>query len=311
MDAVVTWVDGNDPVHRERKKARKESLLNMPDKEATADVRFLSNDEIRYCLRSIYNYAPWIDRVFLVTDRQYPDSINKYVAEKHGIYQIDHSEIFSGYKSYLPTFSSRSIETMMPNIQGLSESFMHICDDYFFTGRVDRDFFYSLNGLPKVYGTLKEIPTEIDSLYVHHLVNAAKLISPDAKYYIWPEHYMKPLSKRVLRQIMQDHGDKYFANASYPFRDKNQFKPTVAVQNYLHSHENVKVRKMSKFFSLEISEGAGKKKLKYYRTKKYLLENNFIKVCCINDWANAETKMPGIIKCLKNATGPMAPFEYS
>src|SRR5688572_4079414 len=66
---------------------------------------FRTNDEIRYCLRSIHNYAPWVRTIWLVTDDQIPAAIDRQRAEQHNIRIVDHREIFRGYEQLLPTFN--------------------------------------------------------------------------------------------------------------------------------------------------------------------------------------------------------------
>ena len=40
--------------------------------------------------------------------------------------------MFVGYEQFLPTFNTRSIETMIWNIKGLSDYFIYMNDDFFF-----------------------------------------------------------------------------------------------------------------------------------------------------------------------------------
>jgi hypothetical protein len=83
IDAVIAWVDGSDPKHRAK---RKRYLADpggnaKPERAATDERRFSDNDEIRFCLRSIRNYAPWIRTIWLVTDDQVPAAIDCEKAE--------------------------------------------------------------------------------------------------------------------------------------------------------------------------------------------------------------------------------------
>jgi hypothetical protein len=55
-------VDGSDRKHR-RKRNRylaKPGGDDQPEAVASKARRFSDNDEIRFCLRSIRNYAPWV-----------------------------------------------------------------------------------------------------------------------------------------------------------------------------------------------------------------------------------------------------------
>ena len=64
MDVVYTWVDGDTPGYAEllRQYARRQLDLN-PN-------RFRDNlDILKYSLRSLERYAPWIRKLYLVTAR--------------------------------------------------------------------------------------------------------------------------------------------------------------------------------------------------------------------------------------------------
>ena len=79
IDVVIAWVDGRDPKHRRK---RKRYLADpggddVPEQAASKERRFSDNDEIRFCLRSIRNYAPWVRSIWLVTDNQVPACIDR------------------------------------------------------------------------------------------------------------------------------------------------------------------------------------------------------------------------------------------
>ena len=121
VDAVITWVDGADPVHR----AKRERHLALAQADVVAQARaplhdngtnphrWLCSDELNYCVRSIANNAPWVRRIWIVTDKQTPEimQLPPEIAAKISI--VDHSEIFAGHDDALPTFNSLSIETML------------------------------------------------------------------------------------------------------------------------------------------------------------------------------------------------------
>ncbi len=73
IDAVYTWVDGSDPVWQ----ARKAAALGVRTRPSSAglasnDSRYASRDELRYSMRSLVAYAPWVRHIYLVTDDQVP-----------------------------------------------------------------------------------------------------------------------------------------------------------------------------------------------------------------------------------------------
>jgi hypothetical protein len=119
IDVVIAWVDGRDRKHRAKRKRYLADLGGDAEAEPDAHCgrRFSDNDEIRFCLRSIRNYAPWVRTIWLVTDNQVPAAIDRRRAELDNIRIVDHREIFRGYERLLPTFNSLAIESMLWRIE--------------------------------------------------------------------------------------------------------------------------------------------------------------------------------------------------
>lgn len=90
IDMVYLWCDGNEKAFRERKNAFLQKEHQNFDEEVDGEKRFFDNEELRYSLRSLEQYAPWINHVYIVTDRQTPKWLNLNY-DKVSI--VDHSEI--------------------------------------------------------------------------------------------------------------------------------------------------------------------------------------------------------------------------
>ena len=127
IDAVFTWVDGSDPEWQRRMRRRLQSA-GRPSHAASANAaRFRSLDELKYSLRALEMYAPWIHRVHLVTDRQTPAWLRQ---DPRRLVVVDHQEIFEDPEA-LPTFNSHAIESQLHRIPGLSERYIYFNDDVF------------------------------------------------------------------------------------------------------------------------------------------------------------------------------------
>jgi len=153
VDAVITWVNGNDKNWQEKINAYSESKINFSSENHLK--RYNSIGEIDIAIKSIIKFAPFIKNIFLVTDNQSPESFDslKSLAQKKGITLklVDHKTIFKGFEEYLPTFNSPSIETMLFNIPNLSEHFIMFNDDTFIMRKVSiKDFF--INEEPIIRG---------------------------------------------------------------------------------------------------------------------------------------------------------------
>uniref|UniRef100_A0A1A9ZVK5 LNR domain-containing protein n=1 Tax=Glossina pallidipes TaxID=7398 RepID=A0A1A9ZVK5_GLOPL len=118
IDVVYTWVNGTDPFF----------INNIVKFDPNYDVtRFDDKNELRYSLRSLEKYAPWIRHVYIITNGQIPywlDLSNERVTV------VPH-ELLTPYPNWLPTFSSSAIETFIHRIPNLSQRFLYLNDDIF------------------------------------------------------------------------------------------------------------------------------------------------------------------------------------
>jgi len=153
VDAVITWVNGNDEHWQEKINEYKEVKINFADKKNS--VRFNSIGEIDIAIKSIIKFASFVRTIFLVTDDQKPDSFNdlKELAKKNDVKLelIDHKHIFRDHLEYLPCFNSCSIGSMLFKIPDLSEHFIIFNDDTFLMRKTDvSDYF--IDGKPIIRG---------------------------------------------------------------------------------------------------------------------------------------------------------------
>lgn len=147
IDFVVTWVDGNDLLWQERKE--KYSL--GANKTLNSDARFRDWDIFKYWFRAVERYAPWVNKIFLITEGHIPDWLNL----KHPkLVHIKHSDYIDS--QYLPTFNSNVIELNIQNIKDLSDKFVLFNDDMFINNYVTSEDFF-LSGLPRDCGIFSPI----------------------------------------------------------------------------------------------------------------------------------------------------------
>lgn len=149
VDVVYTWVDGDDPQWRERKQRALGSRLSDEDLNPTAasDSRFTNREELRYSLRSLAYYAPWVRNVYIVTDDQIPPWLD---TGHPRVTMVSHRDIF-GDTGRLPTFNSHAIESRLHRIEGLAEHFLYLNDDMFFGRPQSPDSFFTANGLSRFF----------------------------------------------------------------------------------------------------------------------------------------------------------------
>jgi len=154
IDFVVTWVDGSDPIWRE-KKAKYDGSVNTSKNSMNSDKAYREWGTFKYWFRGVEKFAPWVNKVYLVTDNQKPEWLD-INSDKFEI--IDHRQIINN--EYLPVFSANPIESNLHNIPGLSEQFVFFNDDMYLTAPVEPTDFFSEEGLPKYNTALSPIIPE-------------------------------------------------------------------------------------------------------------------------------------------------------
>lgn len=143
VDVVYTWVDSSDPewtTQRDIWSNRTEILMDS----AANDERYLDRDELKYSLRSLALYAPFVRNIHIVTNGHRPS----WLVEDERIRIVPHTEIFPDL-SVLPTFNSHAIEACLHRIPGLSENFLYFNDDVFLGRDAELGDFYTMAGLIK------------------------------------------------------------------------------------------------------------------------------------------------------------------
>lgn len=104
IDAVYTWADG-DPKHRDR-------------------------GELRFSLRSLQRHAPWIRKVYLVTNGQVPAWIDQ---SSPRLAVVRHEDLFRD-RGALPASNPDAVAWQLFRIPGISRQFLYL-DHNFFLGR--------------------------------------------------------------------------------------------------------------------------------------------------------------------------------
>lgn len=170
VDLVYLWVDGNDPEWVAKKNAFLPIDRQLPSVVAGA-CRYMENDELRFSLRSVGRYAPWIRHVFIVTDDQVPRWLD---TDNPKVSVVFHRDFIP--EGILPLFNSSVLEWFLPDIPGLSEHFLYANDDMFFAEPVGPEFFYDAAGLPIVRLKKQRLKKHDDDIYCHMLLQMQELV---------------------------------------------------------------------------------------------------------------------------------------
>lgn len=168
IDFVVLWVDGNDPDWQaKRAQYRPDPFENGADPNRFRDWKLL-----QYWFRGVEQFAPFVRKVFFVTNGQIPDWLN---TSAPNLVVVKHEDFMPA--ECLPTFNSNAIEVYLHRIPGLSEQFVLFGDDMFLTSACTEDDFFH-KGLPREYALLDApAPDYKRNILPHILLNNAAVIN--------------------------------------------------------------------------------------------------------------------------------------
>jgi hypothetical protein len=313
IDAVVAWVDGSDRKHRRKRKRylAQPGGDDRPEAVASTARRFSDNDEIRFCLRSIRNYAPWVRTIWLLTDNQVPASIDRLKAEHDNIRIVDHRQIFRGYEELLPTFNSFAIETMLWRIQGLADRFLYFNDDMMLVGSVKPTDFFSNEGKVKLRGRWNNLTgqsAEEMSFFDSTKLRGAEMLGYPPEHFFSPDHAIYPMLRPAMEELFEEFQPDFLANAAYRFRSRKQFWPMSAHNHLLLKSNRARVLKPrnSIHFSNRYCSTATPDALE---ARLRQLTDGTTRMICINYLEMVVDKVPSAMSYLSQATGPAAAFE--
>lgn len=229
IDAVISWVDSENLEWQEL--YRQYSPKSVSD--ATSMSRFKNRNELKYCLRGIELYAPWINNIYIVSNCPPPAWINM---ENEQIYFINHEQIIDS--QYLPTFNSHAIEANIHHIPNLSEHFIYFNDDMLLSRPTSPSDFFLSNGIAKVrfekYGNVNGDLNSNNPDYLNASRNSTRLIEEEFHRTPTELHTHSPISiNKSIVQIMEDKfTDAFQTTSSHKFRDITDINLT----SYFYPH---------------------------------------------------------------------------
>ena len=242
IDAVITWVDGNDPVHQAKRAQFLTNKRENARKDVAGETRFNQVGEIYCCIASILRFAPWINKIYIVTDDQDPhvdDYIKQYFPEnKIPVEIVDHKVVFEGYEKYLPTFNSLAITSVLWRIPGISERFILFNDDVMLQRPVSPEDFYRDNKIV-LYGrrwiSVHETRvTLVLQTLMRRLVGKKALLSfkkfmynaarvTQSSRFVRLDHTPHAFFKSVFSDFYAANPQCLESNVSHRFRNKEQY----------------------------------------------------------------------------------------
>jgi hypothetical protein len=231
IDMVFSWVDGSsDEFIRERARRMQSYVVGEGD---DSEARYRQIDELKYALRSVHLFAPWVRRIFIATDSPAPAWL-----AKHPRVTIVRSEEMFADPSVLPTHNSHAVECQLHRIDGLAEHFLYSNDDMFFGRPVSPALFFSPGGITKFV----EASTRIGLGDTHPgrsgfenaaRVNRALLRDRFGKVTTRHlEHCPAPLRRSVMAELEAAFPEEFRRTAASRFRSATDISVTNSLYHY-------------------------------------------------------------------------------
>jgi len=214
IDAVYLWVDGAAAGFGERMAG----CVERPAQGAAGARRFRDNGELRYSLRSLEMYAPWVRKVYLVTNGEAPGWLN---LDCDRVELVPHTTIFPEH-DHLPTFNAHAIELHLHRIPGLSERFLYFNDDFFLgrpvtladfiDGKGGQTLHFEAHGIPPRGTTEHPLEAYAENCVLLDRLYGARRIRP------WPAHVPRFFQRNLLRELTTRLSEQVQATSSHRFR---------------------------------------------------------------------------------------------
>ncbi|WP_406295970.1 stealth family protein [Streptomyces sp. NBC_00624] len=235
LDVVYTWVDGDDPALAAKREAYRTGRAPDAQSREAGASRYTSHDELKYSLRSLEMYAPFLRNIYIVTDGQSPSWLDTAAP---GIRVVDHKEIFSAPDA-LPVFNSHAIGTQLHHIDGLSEQYLYFNDDVFLGRPVTPGHFFHGNGIAKVPFS----PSQLGLGAPHPDEPAPNSAGKNVRRLLQGDHGRMTVNKFAhaphpqLRSVMREIEERYAEDVDRTSRSRFRAPTDIAMGASFHHHQ--------------------------------------------------------------------------
>ena len=169
-------------------------------------------------MRSVHLFAPWVRHLYVVTAGQVPAWLD---TDHPQVTVVDHRNLLPA--DALPTFNSQAIETALHRIEGLSDQFVYLNDDFFLGRPLTPQTFFTGAGSPRVFlddaavglGDRADTPP-----YLKAAGNNRRLLRDRLGVTVTAtlSHAPYALTRSLLTQVEEAFPDEYAATGRAPFR---------------------------------------------------------------------------------------------
>jgi hypothetical protein len=240
MDAVITYVNGLDPLWQEAYRSRLGEEMN--------GKHFRDWGTLKFLLRGIEVHMPFIRNVFLVVsgESQVPEW-----ADRANLKVVFHSDIIPS--RFLPVFNSTAIEMFLHRISGLDEEFIYLNDDFFPVRDCWPEYFFRDGKAAASFHR----HLLASGMYKSHCRNADRLARKAAGLapsllYLRPQHTCGAMLRSVCEELHAREGDTIEASVS-PVRSMDNYNYYLFMDYAFHTGRTFARKVSNRHFSTAVA----------------------------------------------------------
>jgi len=231
IDLVFSWVDGSS-LDWQRARAKKMAAYVVGEGD-DSEARFRQLDELKYALRSVNLFAPWVRKIYIVTDSPRPE----WLLDQDRVTIVRNAEFFSD-TSVLPIHNSMAVESQLQHIPGISEHFIYSNDDMFFGRPVGPEMFYTAGGVSSFIQSVLRVGVGGSRAERSGFENSARVNREllrkrfGAVIVRHLEHAPTPVRKSVLLEMEKEFADDFARTRASAFRSMTDISVTNSLYHY-------------------------------------------------------------------------------
>lgn len=248
------------------------------------DVRYRDYDTLKYLLRGINKYLPWIRNLYIIVEQesQVPEWLNR-----DNVKIVYHKDIIP--EKLLPTYNSGTIEMYLKNIPELSEYFIYGNDDMFPVASMTKSDFFDEDGLPKLMMERQHMEDGWrPNVYQFMLVNSNRIayddlgLQPEKNTLIRWNHAITPMRKSTWERLCDKYQDRIENSCSTFRQPRNITQELVNSWQFLSDNYSKDYTLKAQYIDIKDirNQDALKKKIKNCQ------------VVCINDGCITSGSLP-------------------
>lgn len=279
MDAVITYVDGCDPLwQKDYAEYVGGSILAK---------RFRDWGTLKFVFRGIQMHMPYIEKVHLVVARE--SQVPEWV-DRENVHVVFHSDFIPA--EYLPTFNCNTLEMYLHRIPGLAEQYIYFNDDLFPLRDIAPDTFFR-DGKVVVHHTRHILALNLFKKLIRKSDSLAKKLAGVAgsPVFVRPQHTCSAMLRSNCEEVFSK-GRKEILDSLSRTRNEHNFNQYLFSDYLYYLGKTIDSRISNRHFSLAVADSS--------KICSFIASPQ-ADIACINDVEMSDVKFESLRKDITEA----------